>query len=152
MEPYQFDFHCSVSRGTRTLAHVISDLTEFRSRLGHTVKSMIYSVYSDIKSRALPTELWTLLRGGFRLGRTLLSFNQALSPYKLNLLNICAFVGIEPHITDFYSSTLSRAADFRLVNPDCTGRLQSPIYCDKLANSLLGWTRTTGLYDISVSI
>lgn len=114
---------------------------------------MIYSVYSDIKSRALPTELWTLLRGGFRLGRTLLSFNQALSPYKLNLLNIiCAFVGIEPHITDFYSSTLSRAADFRLVNPDCTGRLQLPIYCDKLANSLLGWTRTTGLYDISVSI
>jgi hypothetical protein len=42
-------------------------------------------------------------------------------------------VGIEPHITDFYSSTLSRAVDFRLVNPDCTGRLQSPIYCDKPA-------------------
>lgn len=61
-------------------------------------------------------------------------FRHALSPYKLNLLVvICAFVGFEPHITDFYSSTLSRAADFRLVNPDCTGRLQSPIYCDKPA-------------------
>ena len=103
---------------------------------------MICSVYSDKKVWCSnPTELWTHIRAVSTI-RTWANDSELQSdalPTELRpLMFNCAIVGIEPHITDFYSSTLSRAADFRLVNPDCTGRLQSPIYCDKPAFNLYG--------------